>query len=936
MAVSKNRKFAQIANDVASDGTLTAAAISSDVTLGGTTVYATLDQLPRSGNTSGDTVFVTGTSRFYIWNGVGWFNVALVNAAPSITNAPSATYNLYANGSPTIITLAATDAEGDSLTWSYDAPNATGKATITQDSAVFTITPLTNIADTSFDIDFEVTDGINVSTATSTINIDNRAPSITTSPDATYTLATDGSPTVITLAATDPDGGSITWTYADSSLTNQATVTQNGNEFTITPNSTPAAYADFTLTFTASDSIESTSTDPTTFSLTFILVVDEWVDTAVSIGTSSTNSLDNSTFIDRSTNTHSVTTSGDPTQTAFHPYLDNWSAEFDGTDDGIAISNYGSTLDMSFSGEFTIEYWYYQTTSQSYATQFGLYQTSGNNRAITVMQASSGNPMLYISSNGSGFSTRGLGAKPLNEWTHVAITRDSSDDVRVFRNGVQQGSDLNFPSIYSGGATPFVIGAQWDGTGVYREFPGNISNFRFVKGTALYTSDFTPPTEKLTAITNTALLTCQSNRFIDNSTNGLTITPYGNSKTSAFNPFGQESEYATGENKGSAYFDGTSYLSVPNSSDWAPGTGDFCYEGWFKFANDNVDVGLFCPTVLNNGAFDIRRISDGTLRIGRYNTAWDSYTSSLTLSDAWHHIAFVRNSGTVAIYVDGVDRIQTGASNTQNYGISTSTLSIGDNATVNEFSGYMSDIRITKGSPVYTSAFTPPTSPVGNTGASLYLPMDNAGIFDKTGNTTLVPTGTFSGMVDPETTSSNTAVATTAIAFNNRPLLLTDIGLSIISGDFTVEFWAECNSQGQACILFDNHPTAYNGSFSMRSDYVSGTNSTMYGSVCGHNFNFSYPVADFLNTPAHWAITKEGSSVKIFLNGVQKNTTGTATGTSDISDGIYIGGAAGPTSGYSNLVGMMEGFQIHYGLAKYTQNFTPPTQEQGRTYQLTS
>src|SRR6056300_1395909 len=352
---SRSRAFAKLAKDVDTSGNIIASGIAPTVDLGGgTTVYATLDQLPRSGNTSGDTAFVTATSRFYIWNGVGWFNVAVVNAAPTITNTPNATYNLFANGAPTIITLAATDPEGDTLTWSYDAPSASGKATITQADNVFTITPLTDIADTSFTIDFEVTDGINISTASSTINIDNRPPTIDTGPLATYALATDGSPTVITLAATDPDGGSITWTYANSALTDQATVVQNGNEFTITPNSTPAVYADFTLTFTASDSIESTSTSPTTLSLTFMLLADEWSDTVLSIGTSSTNSLDNSTFIDRSTNAYTPTVTGTAIQTAFHPYLDNWSVYFDGSGDYL-------TADMSnvSIGEtnFTIEMW---------------------------------------------------------------------------------------------------------------------------------------------------------------------------------------------------------------------------------------------------------------------------------------------------------------------------------------------------------------------------------------------------------------------------------------------------------------------------------------------------------------------------------------------------------------------------------------------------
>jgi len=154
--------------------------VGGEVQSGGTEVYATVGDLPLSGNDAGDTAFVTENNRMYIWNGNGWFSVALINTSPTITNAPNSVYNLNADGTPTIITLAATDPEGFPLTWSHTANDAAGKATITNVDNVFTITPLTNIADTSFTIDFNVTDGVNVSTASSTINIENRDPIIDT------------------------------------------------------------------------------------------------------------------------------------------------------------------------------------------------------------------------------------------------------------------------------------------------------------------------------------------------------------------------------------------------------------------------------------------------------------------------------------------------------------------------------------------------------------------------------------------------------------------------------------------------------------------------------------------------------------------------------------------------------------------------------------
>ena len=106
------------------------------------------------------------------------------------------------------------------------------------------------------------------------IGIINVAPTITSGPDASYFLNKDGTATVITLVAADPEGIPITWSYAVTagSLTNgggtTATVSQNNNIFTITP-STNSAYAGaFSITFTASDGV-NIATAASSFTLSF-------------------------------------------------------------------------------------------------------------------------------------------------------------------------------------------------------------------------------------------------------------------------------------------------------------------------------------------------------------------------------------------------------------------------------------------------------------------------------------------------------------------------------------------------------------------------------------------------------------------------------------------------------------------------------------------
>jgi hypothetical protein len=98
------------------------------------------------------------------------------------------------------------------------------------------------------------------------------------------------------------------------------------------------------------------------------------------------------------------------------------------------------------------------------------------------------------------------------------------------------GSAITISDSFTSAA--FYAGAGKVGSTVpYNPLTGYISNLRVVAGTALYTSAFTPSTTPLTAVSGTSLLTCQSNRFIDNSSNAFTITRNGDVSVQRFSPF---------------------------------------------------------------------------------------------------------------------------------------------------------------------------------------------------------------------------------------------------------------------------------------------------------------------------------------------------------------------------------------------------------------
>ena len=132
--------------------------------------YADVNSLPDTGNKVGDQAFVEASNRLYIWNGSGWYNIALINTAPTwdSNGQPAGSYVLDADSPQTVttITLAASDPEGLPISYNYITGGSMDSiATISQDSSVFTITPKTKAQAPdggTGSITFRASDGVNI------------------------------------------------------------------------------------------------------------------------------------------------------------------------------------------------------------------------------------------------------------------------------------------------------------------------------------------------------------------------------------------------------------------------------------------------------------------------------------------------------------------------------------------------------------------------------------------------------------------------------------------------------------------------------------------------------------------------------------------------------------------------------------------------------
>jgi len=314
-----------------------------------------------------------------------------------------------------------------------------------------------------------------------------------------------------------------------------------------------------------------------------------------------------------------------------------------------------------------------------------------------------------------------------------------------------------------------------------------------------------------------------------------------------------------------------------------------------------------------------------------YDTGYKTFASGSNqhpnIVGQWNHLAYVRTSGVWRLYVNG---IQTTSTITNSSDFSNSSVSIGapyssrsqGQAIIN---AYFSDLKVSP-SAVYSSNFTPPTAPVGNTNASLYLPMDNAGIFDKTGTNTLKLLGNAS------TSTTQTKFADTAMYFDGTGDYITQEASASYgygTSDFTIEYWMYLIGAGTRTV-FSNLSSA---SGTQPHMYTNGTDLRFY-TASGDRI-----ASGSLNTGQwyHVALCRSSSSTRLFIDGTQVGSTYADTNDYGSTAPLGIGTYHNPTPvTTSTMSGYLENIQVLKGVAKYTTNFTPPTGTQGRQYQAES
>ena len=630
-----------------------------------------------------------------------------------------------------------------------------------------------------------------------------------------------------------------------------------------------------------------------------------------------TNGAQNNTFLDSGTansgSGFTITRNGNTTQGTFSPFSQTgWGNYFNG-------SSYLTSSHPALNATFTIEAWIYRTSGS--ALQSIIFLNAGGNSGVIVYIDASN--YLTVTDGSTGQSAFSNLTVPINSWTHIAVVR-SGGTTTGYVNGTVAGSHTFTPSTVNAA----TIARYSAASPLY--FPGYVSNVRVVNGTAVYTGAFTPSTVPLTAITNTSLLTCQSNRFIDNSSSPLTITANGSPSVTPFSPFAPTQSYSASAVGGSGYFDGTGdYLTWTGT---AAGSGAFSYEFWIYSTNGfgtfRAPLGVIATSGYNS-ALDCR-MSGTTITAGQYNVTNNNFTVESLQANTWYHVVICRNaSNQMTVFLNG-QRSSTGALTiSTNFSGLTSAIGRLDPSNGGDVTGYITNVRLITGSTPYDptqTTITVPTAPLtAITNTSLLLNFTNAGVIDATAKNVLETVGT------AQISSTTSKFPPTSIYLSGDGNYLTSRSSPVFSlnGDFTMEAWVYPINAGRSAdaekygtIVSCAAVGVANPEFSWFIRIVGGVVTEYFLNL---NFTTVLQVTGLsvsLNAWHYFAVTRSGTgtgNLKLYIDGTLVGTSSgavTQSATFTSAQTLMVGRNAGSTAYQNWLSGYFQDVRITPGYVR--------------------
>lgn len=685
--------------------------------------------------------------------------------------------------------------------------------------------------------------------------------------------------------------------------------------------------------------IEATDTEnqntPRTFAVTLAVSEPYFKYNSLLLHGEGTNNATNNTLVDTSSNSYAITTTGTLYQGSFSPFSPTgWSNYFSGS------SQYISRANINFStNAFTIEGWF-MPLSLANSTNYWGTNSSASQKMLLYINGS-GLFQVDLGSAGVAISVTAATYLTVGAWHHIAVVRTStgSGGTALYINGTSVGTGTIGDK--SGVTAVFNIGYIGEAYGT--TFYGYISNFRILNGTAVYTGNFTVPTSPLAttqssstniaaiaSAASTTFLTCQSRRFVDNSTSAAALTLTGSPKAVAFSPFAPTDPYSSSSAGGSIYFPGSAnYAQVTsNITTNLIGTGNYTLEFWVypTVTSGRQDwIDLF-PS---SGSNRLLVYWDGTNIV--YYPGLSAITYTVTLSSLayqWQHIAVSRLSGSTKMFLNGT-QIGSTYTDSVNFSISYKPTIGKDPAGSTYITGYISGIRLVVGTG-YSSITVPTSVPTAVSGSQFLLTGTNTGIFDSAGQYNII-------------TGSTAKVSTTQFKFGNSSMffngtsdylqMITNQSQTLVLGssDFTIEGWFYFNSLTTSRKLFAFDTVITSGYSGIYVETNGSNGVSVYMSSDGGTWTVSAASSGVTLSTGQWyhiAVVRSGSgssNIKLYIDGTSRASgtfsgiVYTSTTTSYTIGCVYVSSApAGFFSGY------IDDFRVAR-YARYTTTFTPAT-----------
>lgn len=192
--------------------------------------------------------------------------------------------------------------------------------------------------------------------------------------------------------------------------------------------------------------------------------------------------------------------------------------------DGSSRIEVDANTDFSLgTGDFTIEWFQYMTGGSSAGIRPIFTTVAGTTNGIQfAWTGTTATNNISLTLDTPIYVWSAIGSSVMNSWNHIAITRQGTN-LRLFINGV-----ANTTVYTSSDSIPNTLNLVLGRTALSQFYVGNITNFHWVKGTALYTSNFTVPFTAITSVSDTKLLlSAVGDTPLDTSRTGKNVIRYG-------------------------------------------------------------------------------------------------------------------------------------------------------------------------------------------------------------------------------------------------------------------------------------------------------------------------------------------------------------------------------------------------------------------------